>query len=111
MKRLLIALACLAAIGVSNASADTLAVDKIDLDIESYLQRILSGEDAACYEHIVSALVPKSERSEYYLRFEDTNQETAIEVGSYDFSYLYTCIGGRLLSWDTGESTVLKDFN
>ncbi len=111
MKSLLRALSCLFAIGVSNANADTLAVDTIDLDIESYLQRILSGEDAACYDYIISSLVPKSERSEYYLRFEDTNQETAIEIGSYDSSYLYTCIGGKLLSWDTGESTVLKDFN
>lgn len=111
MKSLLGALACLITIGITNASADTLAVDKIDRDIESYLQKILSGADAACFEHIINKLIPKAERSEYYLRFEDTNQETAVEVGAYDSSYLYTCIGGKLLSWDTGESSVIKDFN
>lgn len=111
MKRFLMALTYLATMGTSHANADTMAVNKIDLDIESYLQRILAATDTACYQHIISALVPKTERSEYYLRFEDTNQETAVEVGSYDSSYLYTCIGGKLLSWDTGESTILKDFN
>ncbi len=111
MIRSLIALTCLAAIGTSSVNADTLSVDKIDRDIESYLQRILSNADAACFEHIISRLVPKAESNEYYLRFEDTNQATAVEVGSYDSSYLYTCIDGKLLSWDTGESTVIQDFN
>ncbi|MCF7645058.1 hypothetical protein KQ944_07720 [Bacillus subtilis] len=111
MKHLLIALTCLSFLGTSSVNADTLAVDKIDLDINSYLQRILSGPDTACYEHIISSLIPESKHSEYYLRFEDTNQKTAVEVGSYDSSYLYTCIDGKLLSWDAGESTALKDFN
>lgn len=110
MKRLIIALTCVTTIGLASAAADTLALDKLDRDIDGYLQKILSNADAACFEHIITKIIAKEDRKEYYLTFEDTNQTSAVEIGSYDSSYLYTCVGGKLLSWDTGESTVLEDF-
>lgn len=110
MRRLIFGLALLAT--PIPAAADIVPLSEIDEETRVYIQRGNHGYDVECYEYVLEMIKrenPGFKPSNYYVQFDDIEVD-GIAVGAMEAGQYYTCEGGVLKSWDSGESQILRKF-